>query len=52
MKLEFFMHGQQLASLNFFQNEGGVTNVTMEDLQDPECSIDYDSISNDELVHA
>jgi len=48
MKLEFFMHGQQLASLNFFQNEGGVTNVTMEDLQDPECSIDYDSISNDE----
>jgi len=48
MNLEFFMHGQQLASLNFFQNEGGVTNVTMEDLQDPECSIDYDSISNDE----
>jgi len=48
MKLEFFMHGQQLASLNFFQNEGGVTNVTMEDLQDPECSIDDDSISNNE----
>merc|ERR1712136_688403 len=28
------------------QNEGGVTNVTMEDLQDPECSIDNE-IEND-----
>ena len=51
MKLEFFMHGQQLASLNYFQNEGGVTNVTMEDMQDRDCRSDhaiaYDEFSND-----
>jgi len=42
MKLEFFMHGEQVAALNYFQNEAGMTNITMEDMQDPECMNDYD----------
>jgi len=44
MKLELFMQGQQFASLNYFQNVAGLTNVTMEDMQDSECSADDDSI--------
>ena len=31
MKLELFMHGEQMGSLNYFQNEAGMTNVTMEE---------------------
>jgi len=42
MKLEFFMDGEQVAALNYFQNEAGMTNITVEDMQDPECKVDYD----------
>ena len=44
-----FMHGEQFAAVNYFQNIAGVTNITVEDMPDGECteaSVEDYEISN------
>lgn len=52
-RLEMFMNGEQFAAVNYFQNIAGVTNITVEDNSDYECTepIDEPTFDDYELLN-